>query len=83
MTELDATPALHEIPILLDADDEPAPVRLTVDRAKLADGFGIFSRDEVRELLVKTMRLGLKGIAFYRDGSLLDQPQHALAAPPS
>ena len=52
--ELDSTPALHEIPILLDDADEPTPVRLTVDRARLADGFGIFSRDQVRDRLSMT-----------------------------
>ncbi len=54
MTDTQSPPELNAIPILLDADDEPAPVRLTVDRSRLTDGFGIFSRDEVRDRLSQT-----------------------------
>jgi pilus assembly protein CpaF len=51
----DQAPALDAIPILRDLDDrkttqDPIP-RLTVDRSRLADGFGIFSRDDVRDQL--------------------------------
>ena len=47
-------PALDEVPILLDVDDRTNsqhPSRLTVDRSRLVDGFGIFSRDDVRDRL--------------------------------
>ena len=51
----DQAPALDEVPILLDladAEDDRDPIpRLTVDRSRLADGFGIFSRDDVRDRL--------------------------------
>ena len=50
----DQPPALDEVPILLEAGrqgpPEPAP-RITVDRSRLVDGFGVFSRDDVRDRL--------------------------------
>src|SRR5215213_5217232 len=50
----DQLPALDEIPIMLENDQptarEPAP-RITVDRSRLVDGFGVFSRDDVRDRL--------------------------------
>jgi type IV secretory pathway ATPase VirB11/archaellum biosynthesis ATPase len=46
--------ALEEIPILFEthhlAAPEPAP-RISVDRSRLVDGFGIFNRDELRDRL--------------------------------
>ncbi|HZA73459.1 MAG TPA: CpaF/VirB11 family protein [Propionibacteriaceae bacterium] len=52
----DQVPALDEIPILVDVDDRntTASPRFTVDRARLVDGFGIFSRDDVRDRLSHT-----------------------------
>ena len=47
-------PALDEIPILADLDDPDQAPRLTVDRSRLIDGFGIFSRDDVRDRLSHT-----------------------------
>jgi type IV secretory pathway ATPase VirB11/archaellum biosynthesis ATPase len=54
----DQVPALDDIPILVDADDRSATAsptaRFTVDRSRLVDGFGIFSRDDVRDRLSHT-----------------------------
>jgi pilus assembly protein CpaF len=50
----DQPPALDEVPILLETAQPagPAPTpRITVDRSRLVDGFGIFSRDDVRDRL--------------------------------
>ena len=50
----DQPPALDEVPILLEtarpAGPDPTP-RITVDRSRLVDGFGIFSRDDIRDRL--------------------------------
>ncbi len=56
-TTREQTP-LAKIPILVDLDDRDTgrdqPSRLTVDRSRLVDGFGIFSRDDVRDRLSHT-----------------------------
>ena len=46
--------ALDQIPIMLEngrSTTQDPPPRLTVDRSRLVDGFGIFSRDDVRDRL--------------------------------